>query len=73
MHPDYKVAQAIRKSLRGQAKRALIPLGTTTTVDEMVNKLETIFGNVASGESVLQTFYLASQRSDESVAAGGFV
>lgn len=71
VHPEFKIAQAIRKSLKGQAKRVLIPLGTIATVDEMLTKLETIFGNVASGESVLQSFYTASQRADESVAAWG--
>ncbi len=65
------MAQAIRKSLRGQAKRVVIPLGTLATVDEMLTKLETIFGNVASGETILQSFYMANQRSDESVAAWG--
>lgn len=71
VHLEYKLAQAIRKSLRGQAKRVVMPLGTSATVEEMVVKLEKIFGNVASGESILQSFYLASQRADESVAAWG--
>lgn len=71
VHLEYKLAQAIRKSLRGQAKRVVMPLGTSATVEEMLVKLEKIFGNVASGESILQSFYLASQRADESVAAWG--
>lgn len=71
VHAEYKMAQAIRRSLRGQAKKVLIPLGTSATVDEMLGRLKTIFGNVASGESILQSFYLASQRADESVSAWG--
>ena len=48
------IAQAIRKSLSGQAKRVLLPLGTASTVNEMLEKLEGVFGNVATGMSVLE-------------------
>lgn len=65
------IAQALRKSLRGQAKRVLLPVGTSATVQEILSKLDGIFGNVATGESVLQEFYTAEQRQDESVAAWG--
>lgn len=65
------IAQAIRKSLTGQAKRVLLPMGTSPTVEEILSKLDGIFGNVATGESVLQEFYTAEQRQDESVATWG--
>ena len=65
------IAEAIRKSLRGQAKRVLLPMGTSATVQEILSKLDGIFGNVATGESVLQEFYTAEQRQDETVAAWG--
>ena len=36
-----------------------------STNQEVIEKMESVFGNVASGESVLQEFYTASQRKDD--------
>ncbi|XP_033731005.1 paraneoplastic antigen Ma2 homolog, partial [Pecten maximus] len=63
------VLQAIRKSLRGIARQTLIPLGPMATLDEVLKKLDTFFGNVASNEVVLQQFYSATQKEGESVTA----
>lgn len=38
LHSDQTIAQAIRKSLRGQAKRVLLPLGATSKVDEILKR-----------------------------------
>ena len=65
------IAQAIRKSLRGQAKRILMPMGTSATVEMMLSRLENVFGNVASGQSLLQEFYSANQKDQESAVAWG--
>ncbi len=46
-------------------------MGTKATSDEMIRKLEGVFGNVTAGESVLHEFYTTSQRQEESVAAWG--
>ena len=67
MYPDYIVTQSIRSFLKGHARQTLVTLGPTATSQEIINKLETVFGNVASGESALQEFYTASQKADESV------
>ena len=71
IHSEQSIAQAIRKSLRGQAKRVLLPMGTSAPVEKIISRLEGVFGNVASGESVLQEFYTATQKVDESVATWG--
>ena len=71
MYTKEAIGQAIRKSLRGQAKRVLLPLGTEASNEEMLNRLEGVFGNVATGESVLQEFYTAAQKQDETVTAWG--
>ena len=71
MYTKEAIGQAIRKSLRGQAKRVLLPLGTEASNEEMLNRLEGVFGNVATGESVLQEFYTAAQKQDETVSAWG--
>ncbi len=63
--------QAMRKSLRGTARRMLIPLGETATCRQIVDKLNGLFGNVSSNESVMQQFYTVTQAENESVTAFG--
>ncbi len=65
------VLQAIRKSLRGTARQILIPLGESASSSGILAKLDGLFGNVSSNESIMQTFYTASQRDGESVTAYG--
>ena len=48
-----------------------VTLGHKATSQEIIDKLESVFGNVATGASVLQEFYTASQRADESVTLWG--
>lgn len=71
MYSQNVIGQAIRKSLRGQATRVLLPMGTSATVEEIMERLESVFGNVATGMSVLQECFTASQKLDETVAAWG--
>ena len=70
-YSEQVIAQAIRKSLRDQAKRILMPMGTWACVEMMLNRLENVFGNVASGQSLLQEFYSANQKDQESAEAWG--
>ena len=71
IYPEISISQAIRKSLKGQAKKVLLPMGPTATPSDIIKKLESVFGNVASGEAVLQEFYTAEQSADETVADWG--
>lgn len=71
VYPEYLVNQAIRNSLRGEAKRVLLPLGPLATSTEIIEKIESVFGNVASAESVLQHFYTTRQEKGESVTSWG--
>lgn len=71
MYPEYLVNQAIRNSLKGEAKRVLLPLGPMANSQEIIDKMESVFGNVASGESVLQRFYTTRQGKDETVTSWG--
>ncbi|MEW8545302.1 MAG: hypothetical protein AB2693_17405, partial [Candidatus Thiodiazotropha sp.] len=70
-HKETDIAQAIRKSLRGQAKKVLLPLGASASIADIMTKMEGVFGNVATGESVLREFYTATQNQDETVASWG--
>ena len=53
IYPDQAIAQAIRRSLKGQAKKVLLPMGTLSTVQEIIERLKGVFGNVVAGESVM--------------------
>ena len=69
MYSENVIAQAIIKSLRGAAKREIVQMGPSASVEDIMDRLENAFGNVASGMSVLQEFFTASQKQDESVRA----
>ena len=69
LHP-VSLPEAFGKSLKGPAKRVLLPLGPSVSIKDMLSRLEVIFGNVSTGESILQEFYTAAQKADESVAWG---
>ena len=51
MYPDHAIAQFMRRSLKGQAKKVLLPMGTTSSVQDILDRMESVFGNVAAGES----------------------
>lgn len=71
IYPDASISQAIRKSLRGQAKKVLLNMSPSAKPLEIIKKIENVFGNVASGEAVLQELYTAKESSEESVADWG--
>ena len=71
VHSNQAIGQAIRKSLIGQAKQVLISSGTTASIDEIMKRLERVFGNVASGASMMQEFYTATQKQAENIVAWG--
>ena len=54
--------------MQGKKLSTLNPL---TNSDGIISKLESLFGNVASGLSILQEFFTAAQKSDETVAMWG--
>ena len=51
------VLQAIRWSLRGTARKMLTPLGERASVEDILSKLETLFGEaVTNGRNVFYFF-----------------
>ena len=70
-YKESQLGQAIRKSLRSQAKRVVMPLGASASVSEIMKKLESVFGSVATRESIMREFYTATQQQEESVTAWG--
>ena len=71
LYTESMVAQAVRRSLRGPAKRIIMTLGSLASLKDIIHRLDGVFGNVASGESILQEFYTTKQGQDETVAAWG--
>ena len=65
--PEYMVTQSIRNSLKVPARNTLLTLGPRASSEEILHKLESVFGNVASGQSIMQEFYTAVQQPDENV------
>jgi outer membrane murein-binding lipoprotein Lpp len=71
-HQGYKdsaILEAIRRSLKGEAARTVMRLGTEATLTVILDKLESVYGTVQGSEALMAEFYNATQRVDEDVAA----
>ena len=71
MYPDHVVNQVHMNSLTIQAHTVVVALGSKVTCQEIIDKLESVFGNVATDASVTHEFYTSSQNVDESVTLLG--
>ena len=60
-YADSIIAQSIRNSLRGNAAKVIMRLGPEASVKDILEKMESIFGSIERGESVMQEFYSATQ------------
>lgn len=65
------ILQAIRSSLKGKARSLLLTLPMDATPDEILQKLDGIYGNIYPSEKLLEQFYEAKQQEGESVADYG--
>lgn len=65
---DSVILQAVRRSLRGQAADVLLHLGEGVAIRDLLAKLDVVFGDVLSTESVLENFYSSRQLAKESMA-----
>ena len=70
-YSELKINQTLRNSLRGQARKVVNNLRPDVSTAEIIAKLERVFGNVASGASIVQEFYNAYQKPDESTTNWG--
>lgn len=69
--PEHVLLQSIRNSLRGEARSLLVPLGEKASVAEILTKLDGFYGNVSSGETLIQSFYNDFQKENETIVAYG--
>lgn len=63
------ITHAVRHSLRGEAGRVSMRLGTDATVHQILQKLDSVYGNVARKEELMAEFYSARQQPDEDVSS----
>ena len=69
--PHHLVSQAIRHSLRKTPADILTWMGEGATVNDILMKLEGLYGNALSGEELIKQFYTEAQKPEESVASWG--
>ena len=67
-HKSEALAQAIRRSLRGEASNLARRLGIGATIPQILEKFESVYGEVDTKEHLLAKFYSAKQEENEDVA-----
>ena len=70
-YPRGKISEAIRRSLKGDASRVAMYLGPGAPIEQLLDKMESIYGTVECKESIYQEFYSARQKEDENVTDWG--
>lgn len=65
------IVQSLRSSLKGQARNLLLTLSEDVTPEQILDKLEGVYGNVYSSEALLQKFYTEKQQPNQTVADYG--
>jgi hypothetical protein len=68
IHSKEAVSIAARKSLRGEAANVAMRLGVRASLEDLLKKLDGIYGLVEPSESILAQFYSANQHEGEDVA-----
>jgi hypothetical protein len=71
LYPDLIIVQCMRNSLKGQARNTLLTLPESATPLHIIDKLEGIYGNVYSSDTLLLSFYAEKQMIGQSVADYG--
>lgn len=64
-YKEESIAQSIRRSLRGDAGKVAMRLGPGATVTQILDKMESVFGTIERGETIMEQFYSARQQKDE--------
>ncbi len=64
---QWQVTHAIRKSLHGLAAEVLLHVDLSATPQQIITKLDHIFGNVLPVECILEQFWSSQQREGELV------
>ena len=68
VYPVQTAMEGVRRSLRGQAADMVRYLGPTATVGDVVDKLDVIYGRIATLDVLMQDFYSLVQGKGEKVS-----
>lgn len=67
--PLHIIDMAVRRSLKGDAARIAMRLGTDANLETLLHKLESAYGISIQDDSLMREFYDAQQRTDEDVTS----
>ena len=62
VHRPEVIAQVIRNSLRGEASNLLRRLGYGASISDILEKFDSVYGEVDSKEHLLAKFYISKQK-----------
>jgi hypothetical protein len=68
---EHGILLAIRRSLKGTARKIMIPLGENACSGDILEKLDAMFGDVSTNGMIMQEFFNAQQLANESVTSFG--
>lgn len=66
-YQEHILLHAVRKSLKGLARSMLVSVGDKDSLEDIMKKVDNFFGNVASGETLMQSFYNDRQKKGDSI------
>lgn len=68
VHSEENILECIRRNVKGEAARVVMRLGVEASVDDILSKMDSLYGVVQQEGVLLSTFYSAQQKEDESVS-----
>ena len=71
MYPELIIVQCMRNSLKGYTRNTLLTLPESASPIHSIDKLEGIYGNVYSNDTLLLSFYAEKHMNGQSVADYG--
>ena len=64
---EEQILLGVRRAVKGTASDIIRRLGTGITIKDIMDKLESTFGNIETRESILRKFYSTAQLPKESI------
>ena len=68
LYSQEMISETIRRSLKGEAAKVLVRMGPKASNQDMVSKMDGLYGLVATEGSLLSQFYAATQKEDVNVS-----
>ena len=66
-YPEDQILLAIRRAAKGEAANILRRLGVKVSIDEILKKFNSTFGDIDSPELIMKKFYAVEQKPSESL------